>query len=181
MSESYESIPPERQAAYLQNAQEAIESATQPVVSPAVEALGELVIKEAESLTEADAHGSQIANKAEEFLASQESVGNQASKFLENQDRQIKQRVDEITGEKPDRQKAYEMAKEIAEKAGKYDYMSMRREYLPEDALGRTDLSGKGFGETKKLIGQMGLQNQLWTKMAEQNRPNPNEPQTPSA
>lgn len=171
MSESYESVPTERQAAYLRNAQEAIEAATQPVVKPAVEALGKLVVQEAESITEADAQGSKIANEAEEFLASQESVGDQAGKFLENQDRQIKQRVDEITGEKPDRQKAYEMAKEIAEKAGKYDFMSARREYLPGDTQGRTDLSGLGFGETKKFMGQIGIQNQLWTKMAEQNQP----------
>ncbi len=181
MSESYESIPLERRVAYLQNAQEAIEEAVKPVADPAVEALGELVVKEAESLTETDVQGSQIANEAEDFLSSQESVGDQASKFLENQDRQIKQRVDEITGEKPDRQKAYEMAKEIAEKAGKYDFMSQRREYLPPDALDRADLSGIGFGETKKLMGQIGLQNQLWTEMAEQNQPGSDKPQTPSS
>jgi len=144
----YDSIPPERQAAYLQNAQEAIESAAQPVVDPAVEALGELVVKDAESLTRA-----------------QDSIGDQATKYLKAQ-------MDEITGEKPD------SPTEIAEKPGKF--MTTRREYS-SSTPGRVDLGGTGFGEVHKLTGQIGLKNQLWTKMTEQNKQDPEKPQAPSS
>ena len=160
----YDSIPPERQAAYLQNAQEAIEAATEPVVHPAVEALGELVTKEAESLTDADAKGNQVADRAKHFLASQAPIGDQAAKYLEINEQLIKAQVDEITDKKLER------PTKIAEKPGKNNSMTTRR-----------DLGGTGFGEVHKLTGQIGLKNQLWTKMTEQNKQDPEKPQAPSS
>ncbi|HSW99705.1 MAG TPA: hypothetical protein VLH38_01580 [Patescibacteria group bacterium] len=163
MSAFFESIPPDRKVAYLQNTQEIIEAATQPVINSATEALGELVIKGVESLAGADAKGAQVADEAQDFLAS-DSIGDQADEYLGEQERQIEKFVDEVTGEES------------------CDFTSMRSEYVQKYSPDRADLGRLGFGNLETPMDQSSpLQNQLWVIMTEQNRPGPENPQAPSS
>ena len=240
MSEYYESIPPERRDEFLQKAKEVVDLSAESVVNPAIEALGELVVKEAEQITALDAQKSGLGNEAEKYVEDNDlskgvvdeltqppvnPIGEQAQKFLDMQNafeessknradmkydfrkfvtmedaqkaadalaaekhvstgndeeirsltadnnRHIQDQSNEISG--PTSSKDF--IQEVADNAGRYDFMSQRREYIPPQE--RADLSGTGFDRTKNFLGQIGLQNQLWSTMAEQQKPNP--PETP--
>lgn len=64
MPDLYESIPPERQTQYLQNAQEAMNEAANPVLRD----LGSAAVHGAEQLLADDAQGPSIAEEAEHFV-----------------------------------------------------------------------------------------------------------------
>lgn len=64
MPDLYESIPPERQTQYLQNAQEAMNEAANPVIHE----LGGMAVRGAEQLLADDAQGAGIAEEAEQFV-----------------------------------------------------------------------------------------------------------------
>ncbi len=172
MSQLYESIPPERLEQYLQNAEKAVEQAAQPVVNPAIEALGGAVVRGAEVLTKEDGRGNEVADGAQEFLSSQIPVGDQASSFLEDQEREFKKQVDEITSEPT--LESDPVAKLIAANdTGLNDFITQRREYSGSRARG--DLSGGGFGSWVRA-NTAGLQNDLWKVMSDQEKADPNNP-----
>ncbi len=174
MSNLYDAIPPERKATYLQQAQEAVEAATRPVVNPAIEALGEVVVRDAEQLSEADAKGSQVVHEAQGILSSEKSVSDKASNFLKGREEHIQDRVDEITSVGLNRPL---VADEI-ERLREDNFMSKRREYIGSGgAATRADIGGRSFGETIE-VGQIGLQTQLWAKMTEQNHTKPDDQST---
>ncbi len=242
MSESYESIPPERRDEFLQKAKEVVDLSAESVVNPAIEALGELVVKEAEQITALDAEGSGLGDEAEKYVQDNDfnrgvmdeltqppenPIGEQAQKWLDMQnafeeasknradmkydfrkfatmedaqkaadnlalEQQISSGSDEEIRDLTADNKRHiqdnkvsgptsskDFIQEVADKAGRYDFMSQRREYIPPSE--RADLSGAGFDRTKNLLGQIGLQNQLWSTMAEQQKSNPpsNPPEAP--
>ena len=179
MPELYQSIPPERRSAYLQNAQEAFEAAAQPVVDPAIEALGEFVIKEAESVAETDAKGLEVPDEAQAFLDSQNSIADEAAKYLEKHDQHIQDQVNNLTSDKT--VPGAKLTGLMADKADASGFMAMRREYLPKDAAGRADLAGPGFAShadvMRQLGGMTGIQNQVWRTMIKQHKAaNPDQP-----
>jgi hypothetical protein len=151
MSVPYESIPPERHNAYLQNAREAVEAATESVVAPAVKALGELTAQEAETYL-AGIPSAQTSGDAEATGVNLDSTGTS------------------------------DIAKMIAENRGDTSFQTMRREYhIAKNSQGRTDLSGPGYAALEKKPTERGsLSNEVWIKMAQQNRPGPDKPQLPS-
>lgn len=166
---SYEAIPPERQAAFLQNAQAAVESAVEPVVSPAIEALGSIAASEAEAAHVVDAKKGQVSAGADTYLASQQSVGDEADKFLQDREEGFQTHVAEVTGEQPDSAKA--LAAKLAAQAAGFDVMSQSAAKMPDDAY--DPLEGL-FDKPQQPPTPNPLQDKLWDTMAEQQRQEPN-------
>lgn len=54
MSQSHNPLPPEREAAYLQNAQQSFAEAVAPFMEPVIQELGKLVISDAQDITRLD-------------------------------------------------------------------------------------------------------------------------------
>lgn len=138
---SYESIPPERQREYLENAMAVFEESVAPIVDPAVEALGVMVAGGAVVLAVNDAQGPAMADAVENFVAVTETpLGDEAAEYLKEWDEYIKHQTHGSYGR------------------GRVD-------------LGGMSFGTAKPVTLDKLIGRMTLPNAVWAIMRVQNRP----------
>ena len=197
----------------MQKAKEVVDLSAESVVNPAIEALGELVVKEAEQVTDLDAQKSGLGDEAENYVQDNDfskgvideltqppvnPIGEQAQKFLDMQNAS-KEASKNRAGMKYDLRKfatmedaqkaadALALEKQIASGSDE-EIRSLTANNNPDDIepnelsgeehkymppWERADLSGAGFDRTKNFLGQIDLQNQRWSTMAEQQKPNP--------
>jgi hypothetical protein len=86
MSELYNTIPPERREAYLDNARQAFHEATDPTLAPAIADMGHLIVEDATRFTRTHADAIAGIHKDADTLAAAPRVVDEAERYVQEND-----------------------------------------------------------------------------------------------